>query len=139
MLFLLVLAVCGCGGTKARPGGTVTGTVTYKGEAVPAGTVTFYGADPNDVAVASLATDGTFTATGVPFGKVTVTVTTPPPSSALEKAAKSSPRGKRFGVGKEIVATAKVVSIPVKYSKPAQSELSLNVKEGSQPYDINLK
>jgi hypothetical protein len=67
---LLLLAV-GC----SKPVGTVKGTVTYKGKAVPGGYVMFIPADqtvePRSVEIAK---DGSFTAEGVPAGEVTVTI-----------------------------------------------------------------
>jgi hypothetical protein len=135
LVLLLLLLISGCG-HKERPTGTVTGTVTYKGTTVPSGTVVFLGSD-NQAATAHISTDGTYTATGVPLGKVTVTVTTPPPAAELKKAAKQMK--KRFGKGPDYPESTDAVSAPPKYGDPAKSPLSLTVKEGSQPYDIELK
>jgi hypothetical protein len=134
ILVLCVLALSGC----RRPKGTVSGTVTYKGEPVPSGTVAFFG--PGDqVASVALRPDGTYEASGVPLGEVKVTVTTPPPPPSEEQLAKN-PMVQERRKGRNIsLPVEKTVTVPAKYSRPATSGLSLTVTEGSQPYDIPLK
>jgi hypothetical protein len=132
-LFLLV--ICGCG-RSGPPLGTVTGKVSYKGTTVPAGTVAFFGAN-DQVASTHINSDGSYTATKVPIGTVKVTVTTPASTAELKKAAKQSKR--RFGKGVEFPETLDTVSVPPQYSNPAKSGLGLTVKEGYQPFDIDLK
>src|SRR5438270_7231565 len=78
-LFLLLLAICGCGRSRP-PGGTVTGTVTYKGERVAAGQVSFIAVDGKS-AMAYLDEEGNYEAKDVPLGRVSVTVATPPPEA----------------------------------------------------------
>jgi hypothetical protein len=134
LLILLAATLPGCGG--GRPTATVTGTVSYKGELVPSGTVAFFGSS-NQVASAPIAPDGTYTATEVPLGQVKVTVNTPRPAAELKKAAKQTKR--RFGKGVEFPESVDSVSVPDKYGNPAKSPLGLTVKEGSQPYDIEMK
>jgi hypothetical protein len=136
-LLVLLLAISGCGRSRP-PGGTVTGTVTYKGEPVPAGQVSFIAVDGKS-AMAHLDEEGNYEATDVPLGKVSVTVTTPPPAAGIENAAKNAPKGKRFGVGNPIVAPGKIVSVPGKYSDPAKSGYSTTVTEGTQTFNIDLK
>jgi hypothetical protein len=114
----------------------VRGKLTFKGEAVPSGTVAFYG--PGDqVANAALLPDGTFEATGVPLGEVKVAVTTPPPNDpkAAERL-KNNPMVKERGI---TVKQEKVVSVPRKYNLPGTSGISLTVTQGSQQFDITLK
>src|SRR5262245_53660063 len=83
---LLALALSGCSSRK----GKVTGKVSYKGEAVPSGTVMFYGKG-DAVSSAPIGPDGTYQATEVPLGEVKVAVTTPPPPDphAAEKLKKN--------------------------------------------------
>jgi hypothetical protein len=135
LVFVLLLAIPGCGGGRATA--TVTGTVNYQGKALPAGTVKFYG--PNDqVASALIGDDGSYEATNVPLGPVKIAVSTPlPPPPEIVKAAKEGKR--RFGVGNVISVDSNAVSIPAKYNDPAKSGLSLTVTAGSQPYTIDLK
>lgn len=134
ILLALACALSGC--SQGKPTATVSGTVKYKGELVPAGKVTFFGSG-NQAATAPIAPDGTYTATEVPLGSVKVTVNTPRPTAELKKAAKQMKR--RFGKGNEFPETSDAVSVPDKYGDPVKSPLSITVKEGSQPYDIEMK
>jgi hypothetical protein len=136
LLLLLGSIISGCS-NNGRERATVSGTVSYKGKPLPAGKVSFWG--PNDqVASALIGEDGSYEATDVPVGLVKVAVSTPPPPPPeIEKAAKEGKR--RFGKGKLITAAVNIIVIPVKYSDPAKSGLSLTVTEGSQPFSIELK
>ena len=134
ILLALACAISGC--SHGPPAGTVTGTVRYKGEIVPAGKVTFFGPS-NQAASAPINPDGTYTPTDVPLGSVKVIVNTPRPAAEMKKAAKQMK--KRFGKGIEYPESVDSVSVPDKYGDPAKSPLGLTVKEGSQPYDIEMK
>ena len=132
LLVLLVVALAGC----SRPKGIVAGKVSYNGEAVPSGTVSFYGKD-DEVSSAPIGPDGTYEATKVPLGEVKVTVTTPPPPdpNAAERL-KNNPMVIDRGI---VIKQEKVVSVPRKYNLPGTSGISLTVTQGSQPFDITLK
>jgi hypothetical protein len=132
----LLAALVGCGPPKAR----VSGKVTYKAELVTAGTVTFYGAG-DKVASAPIGPDGTYESKDVPMGEVKVTVTTPlPPDPNAAEKAKANPMlvAKNVNI-KQQQENLKVVPVPRKYSLPGTSGIGLTVKEGSQPFDIELK
>jgi hypothetical protein len=132
LLALLLAALSGCHDGK----GTLGGKVTFKGEAVPSGTVVFYG--PGDqVASAALLPDGTYEVTEVPLGEVKVAVTTPPPPDpkAAERL-KNNPYVKVRGI---TIKQEKVVSVPRKYNLPGTSGLGLPVTQSSQQFDITLK
>jgi hypothetical protein len=132
LLVLFVLAFTGC----SRPKGTVTGKVSYNGEAVPSGTVAFYGKD-DEVSSAPIGPDGTYEATKVPLGEVKVTVTTPlPPDPSAAERLKKNPMVIERGI---TIKQQKVVSVPRKYNLPGTSGISLTVTQGSQPFDITLK
>jgi len=119
---LLALAASGC--SKV---GTVSGKVTYKGEAVPGGFVNFVpesGAQEGTVFSSAIDANGYYTATGVPVGPVKVLVQNPggaPLKSA--QGVKPAPR-KQY---------------PTRYATPESSDLTLTVGGGSQTYDIDLK
>jgi hypothetical protein len=134
LLLLLALVLSGCGQRM----GKVTGKVSYKGEAVPNGTVVFYGKG-DAVSSAPLRPDGTYEATDVPLGEVKVAVSTPPPPipGALEMA-KKNPTAIRKGIVDRL-KEEKVVSVPRKFSLPGTSGISLTVTECSQPFDIPLR
>jgi len=70
LLFLLVLGVAGCGGSKK---GTVKGKVTFKGKTLPGGEITFH---PEKGAAVSgeIGEDGTFEVKDVPVGEAKVSI-----------------------------------------------------------------
>jgi hypothetical protein len=119
----------------AQPRATVTGTVKYKGEPVPSGQVVFYG-NGDQSAIATINQDGSYTATNVPLGPVKIALVMPPSTAGMEKAAKVMK--KRFGKGNEYPESIKTVSLPKKYSDPANSGLGLTVTGGTQPYNIDI-
>ncbi len=127
----LLVALAGCSPPTAK----VTGKVTYRGQAVTAGTVAFFGPG-NQVASAPLGDDGSYAAVGVPLGQVTVTVTTPSPGPNAEQLARN-PMVKIKKV--EVQATDKAVTVPAKYGLPGTSGLTTTVAEGSQSFNIELK
>lgn len=132
LLALLLTALSGCHDSL----GKLHGKVTFKDEAVPSGTVAFYG--PGDqVANAALLPDGTYEATGVPLGEVKVAVTTPPPPDPKAgERLKNNPMIKERGI---TIKQEKVVSVPRKYNLPGTSGISLTVTQGSKQFDIPLK
>jgi hypothetical protein len=129
---LLLVLISGCEG---RSKATVTGTVKYKGEPIPSGQVVFYGAGDQS-AMAMINEDGSYKATNVPLGPVKIALVMPPSTAGMEKAAKKMKT--RFGKGNPYPDSIKTVSLPKKYSDPAQSGLGLTVIQGTQPYEINI-
>jgi hypothetical protein len=142
-MLLLTLAGAGCSSS-----GTVSGKVTYKGEAVGGGTVLFVSEGRGSVSV-QIGTDGTYTAEKVPTGAVQIAVETqslkgsePPPQAtrqmppaglALPKEAENSPiYGSRAGA-------RRYTEIPKKYSDPKTSGLTCTVSGGNQKHDIPLE
>lgn len=119
---LLVLLSSACSKT-----GTVSGKVTYKGEAVPGGFVNFIpqsGPDRGTVFSSAIDANGNYRATGVPVGPVKILIQNPGgPSPKSVPGAKRAPR-KQY---------------PTRYATPEGSDLTLDVRRGTQDYDIELK
>jgi hypothetical protein len=140
LILLLTLGVTGCGRT-----GTVSGTVRYKGQLLPLGLIVFYNAENKQVASAPIQPDGSYEATKVPAGPVTIAVTTPRPiSSKQEKQAESMVKKMKGGQVKMSNAEAqellsKSIPIDLKYADPTQSGITTEVTGGSQTYNIDLK
>jgi len=133
---LATLTLAGCPSKN-----TVSGTVSYKGKALPAGTIAFFGAD-NKAVSAQINKDGTYTATGVPVGSVKVTVQVPPQQGSggppqmqggvPGQAEHAPPVGQESG-------PKEVVPIPPKYASPQTSDLQFDVHRGRNTIDIELK
>lgn len=127
-------AVPGCGGGTTE----VTGTVTYRGKPVTSGTVAF--AAPSGAAVyAEIKPDGTYEASGVPVGKLSVAVSSPDP-----RVATPADGGRGRGKGPPAAQPAAKapdgwVSLPPKYATPDQSGLSVTLTSKPNKYDIPLE
>jgi hypothetical protein len=113
--------LAGCG----RGWGEVSGTVRYKGQALPQGTITFYD-EANQVVSSPIAADGAYKAAKIAAGKVKITVSAPLPIQRV---------GEKKRVEKSLV---KMPKLPVHYADAEQSGLKREVKTGSQTLDIDL-
>jgi hypothetical protein len=125
MLSLFALVVAGCG----KRMGEVSGTVKYRGQVLPSGNVTFFGADKQIVGSSSI-TDGKYKVPQVPPGEVKITVTTPPAANQMANRAPAPP--------KDMPPPIASIGIPQQYGNPEQSGLNYNVKPGSQEHPIDL-
>ena len=142
-----LLLLAGCGGGK----GDVTGEVTYNGEPLPVGRVTFLSQVGNQEAVAGYVIRGKYTVKGCPAGPVKISVESlrPPEPEQLTAAKESAvpmaqgmkgrvqipPELKELASGPPV----KYVPIPPKYANPESSGLTYTVSRGSQTHDIPLK
>jgi hypothetical protein len=118
--------------------GTVTGSVTYKGQTVGSGMVTFVlvGGKEGAGTGVPIGADGTYHASNLAPGAYKVGVMTSPPQKAPTFGGKTidmpnAPGGE--------VAAGKYVAIPAKYGGPDSSGLTTTVKGGSQTYNIEMQ
>ena len=125
LLVCLCLAGCGGGSTRDLPRGQVKGKVTYKGEPLTQGSVVFMHPS-GDTAAGVLGPDGTYTAE-VAIGENKVLVQSREPEQFNETAAKGTPKGMP---GRS--------RIPERYSRFETSNLTLDVKEGENPFNLEL-
>jgi hypothetical protein len=130
----LALSMTGCGGPYT---GEVSGKVTYRGNPLPGGLVTFVHQDGR-IGVGEIHEDGTYSVPEAPGGNVKVTVRTVPPIPAMPAAVKL-PGGIGGGKAETYYPAGKYVPIPKKYAEGETSGLALTVKRGSQPFDIDLE
>lgn len=129
-LAVLSLAAAGIGCGSGKGDAKVSGTVKYRGNPLPSGTVTFFDAKKEIVGSATIQ-NGSYAMKGVPSGKVMVSVTTPP---AVEADPNHPPPKGRPGA-----APLPVVPIPAQYGNPEQSGLTYDVKAGKQDFPIDLR
>lgn len=118
-----LLIVAGCG----KRTGEVYGTVTYQGESLPGGSVTFFGKDNQIIGSATIA-DGKYRIKQLPTGEAKITVTSAPPRSKSKADAIEAPGQ----------PPPKTVEIPPKYGNPDSSGQTIKVKAGPQKHTINL-
>lgn len=140
VLFLgcfILLAGCGSGEEGyTGPVGSVSGTVTLDGSPIAAN-VSFINAKEGFTATSAAGSDGSFTlnrngSSEIPVGTYQVAVTEPPgaemtPEQEMEAAMKSEDGSFK---------TTKI--IPAKYSSPASSGLSFEVKEGENTFEVKM-
>jgi hypothetical protein len=147
----LVLAV-GCKGSK-NPSSQVSGKVTYKGQPVSAGTVTFNLKEGGNYG-ASLKADGSYTVTGLPAQEMIVTVETESANPKQPKATYGPPMQKKGqedptnmyskmmkqkGFGADAAPeSGAYVPIPMKYADKEQSPLRINLTRGENKKDFDL-
>jgi len=140
----LVLSGCSRGPQMAK----VSGKVTYKGKAVPTGTIMFH-PDSGPTAVGAIGPDGAYTLTTIKKGdgavvgshRVTIQATTvgsgslADPSSFEEEmqlAQRKDPKAKVLVPGKvEWI-------VPQKYSRPETTDLTATVESGANTIDFTL-
>lgn len=109
--------------------GQVEGFVTFKGVPLTSGTVTFH---PEKSASVSgmVAADGRYAVAGVPPGNAVVTVESAPgPDGDGPTPEAKGPKGKPSFRG---------VQIPQKYANKDTSPLRIEVREGKQPFNIEI-
>jgi hypothetical protein len=147
MLVVAVFALAGCG----KPSATISGTVKYKGQPIPSGTIRFIGKDDNgkEVMKEGKITDGSFSVAGLPPGKIKVGVISSAgkPSSgmapgwteAMSDAQKAEMQKKFSDPAVTKSGSGGGLEIPPVYADPNQSGETLNVEVGKNEVAIDLK
>jgi hypothetical protein len=147
------LASVGCSGT-----GTVSGKVTFQNAPMPGGRVVFHFSKETTKSAEINPTDGTYSISGMPTGLAKVSVQPiemgggggmrpgmpggggaggpPKDKGGPPKGVLPPDVEKKFD---RSTSPAKAVNIPGKYRDADQSGLSLTVKGGSNPFDIDIK
>ena len=136
----LLLQLVGCGGAT----GSLSGKVTLDGQPVTTGSVIFTNGNSAQNQLASIQSDGSYKADGVPVGDVKVAVSVPPSGGSMPAdAAKSAklPPGipADHPAAKAYAASSGGANVPKEYTDPTTSNLTVKVAGGSQTYDIPLK
>jgi hypothetical protein len=131
----VALACAGCGVGK----GDVAGKVSFKNKPLVFGTVVIYGEDglPRYGVIGE---DGNYVVKGVPSGPARVTVNSPDPTQPLYS--RDDPKGRpRPAEDEKRLAALKTKWFPIaqKYGDVTTSELTLEVRKGTNAYDIDLK
>lgn len=138
VLLLSCGLLAGCGGSK----GTVSGKVSYKGQPLKGGNVSIV-SKAGGALNSTIGEDGTYKISQVPLGPATITVETrslrPVSQKSMPGPYAKAPKD-ALPPGLDSSGDAKhYVPIPEQYADPEKSGLSLDVKSGSQPHDIDLK
>jgi hypothetical protein len=117
---LAALLVAGCG----APTGEITGVVTYNGEPLPSGVVSFVaekGRNRDRVKLGGITSEGKYEIQQCLCGEVRIGVQTPPAIT-----------------GRFAGAAIATIEIPPQYADPDTSRLTYTVTPGTQTFDIKL-
>jgi hypothetical protein len=155
LLFLLLLGlVAGCRSSSQTPG-RITGRVTYNGQPVKAGNITFHSEDKGSYN-SSLSLDGSYEVTDLPTGPMIVTVENANfnPDKKIPAYPGKGGKGKGAAMDAERMAAevrpgaggpmtkeemaARYVKIPAKYADPKKSDLTITITNGKQSKDFEL-
>lgn len=133
----------GCSNKNSNAPAKVSGKITYQGNAIKAGTMALH--TPDGTAYpANISEDGTYSATDIPEGEMTVTVDTSHLDPAKKPAPQSRDGDRRSKMMQQRTAEAPAVEkqpftkIPEKYSNPKTSPLTVKLTSGRNVHDINL-
>ncbi len=132
---ILCLAPLGCGGPAK---GDLAGDVSYKGEKIPMGRITFQCQDGRMESYSSQILNGRYEIKGMLVGHAKITVETY--GTAMAGGPKAPPKGlmippKDF----EAMQSAKRLPIPEHYADLQKSGLSHDVAGGAHTKDFDLK
>ncbi|MEX1231190.1 MAG: hypothetical protein WEB58_13170 [Planctomycetaceae bacterium] len=127
---LLILSIFGCGGEEGRglPKSPVSGKVTFNGETLPDGTITFIH-QSGDISAVSFGADGLYQL-DVAEGKNEILVK----SADITGGGTAGADGNR-SEGMEIHKSR----IPERYVMVGQTGLTLDVKPGENKFDVKLE
>jgi hypothetical protein len=154
LLPLLLLLASGC--SHSRTPSKVSGKVTYKGQPVPGGTVSFHrqGEDKSGVYTFVLSSEGTYTGTDLPAEEMLVTIETESvnPKQATSTYGPAGQGGKggmsaddmrkkmmeRGAVPKTAEKSGQYVEIPKKYGDKTSSPLKKTLTSGTNEFNFDL-
>lgn len=143
VMALVILGISGC----ARSVGSVSGTVTYKGQTLAYGRVTFVCAD-GTVVSGKIESDGTYTIHEAPIGPAKVSVRCLEEAMPTLTLADPSARPGVRGTGRQAPMmlpaadkprSQKALRIPDHYQAAETSGLTYDVRTGHQTHAIRLE
>jgi len=143
LLSLVCLATSpGCGGSGRSPLGRVTGTVSYKGQPIQSGTIIFEvaGARPaNGKIEGGQITEVTTHEPndGAPVGQAKIAVFATE-AAAPSPAATGGDPGQQIVIDENYMGAGAKSLIPPKYSDPATSGLTWEIKKGDNTVTLDL-
>jgi hypothetical protein len=141
-----LLLVMGCG-SKRGSGGTLSGTVRYKGQPVNGAILRLHPASAEGIDYSiPVSQDGTFRSSDVPPGeyKVAVEAATPPAQARHMPSMKgdNSPQAKEMQEKLNQMQQGQdppTIPFPHKYKNMATTDLKCTIKPGEQKLDLELK
>jgi hypothetical protein len=148
LLLAGLIAVVGCGsGRYSGPTGSVSGTVTLQGQAVPGGCGVTFVSEQGFTAHGTVESGGSYQLATVdedgsrsdqiPVGTYSVSVSSPPPPETSEEDYDAMMEAAAAGQSQTTDGTS-LEAIPAKFQSTGTSGLSFEVAEGANTIDIPL-
>ncbi len=138
ILSVALAALIGCG-SKKDPGGTVKGTITYKGSAVNGAGLMMYPQSGNSFVI-PVTQEGTFDAVDIPAGEYVIVVQPSSGKSGVPSTKGMDPAKAAEMQSKiEAMKSPPTIPIPQKYTQQKTSDLKLTVAKGDQTVSLELK
>ncbi len=139
---LLAISLAGCTAGRSNEA-TLSGSVSYKGQPVTGGSITFHPVAGGAPYPGILKPDGSFSFGGVPIGQMEVAIETESVKSmpGASGSPYHMPGGGKPNQQMPNVDTSNMptyVKIPAKYANPKTSGLTVNVKAGSHKVNFDL-
>jgi len=135
LLLSVLMVLAGCG----EPTASVSGTVKFKDQPLPSGTVLFHGPDGR-VEHAVIGEGGKYALANAPLGPVRIAVKSHAAQpTGMPGAGKPPPGAKDHAPAQGEKRDGRYVPIPPRYADPETSGLSHTVRTGSQTHDIDLR
>jgi uncharacterized protein YxeA len=143
---VLLIGVSACASKRIAPG-KVTGLVTYKGEPLKSGNLTFHTKDNKGNYQSSLNTDGKYEVFELPVGTHDVTIETeslnpnrkvPTYGGAMGKGKAGEQQRVMMGAPDPKTLAERWRAIPKKYADPKTSGLTATITAGNQSVNFDL-
>jgi hypothetical protein len=146
----LLLSLAACGPKNRQAPARVSGMVTYKGEALKAGSISFFSLDEKGQYNSTIGPDGTYEISDVPVGTYDVAVETeslnpgnkPPVYGGARGAQLAGQQAKAMGMGTASPNSPELAGrykpIPKKYANRKTSGLSATLTGGRQTKSFDL-
>jgi hypothetical protein len=140
-LWLLIAAVaCGCsGGSKTPSTAEVSGKVTFNGQPVPGGMITFVATKGGFSSGGKIDENGMYKVPSAPVGEVKITVDNSMLMGKGRGAPAQGPMLKRPGAEQAEEMKGHYIDLPAKYAQADKTDLTYTVVSGAQTKDIELK
>ncbi len=153
MCVVIAITAAASGCSSAPQSGTITGKVSVAGKPVKGGIITFKQATLDGVTVTTeIKADGTYEATGVPFGVLQISLVTNPPIlpgdsgsvKARVGAMAAAQPGQELTAEQMRAAQSNIVidagpQVPAKYNDPFTSELTFTLDKPVDTHDLDVK
>lgn len=135
VILVMVALAIGTSCAQKRKATTISGKITFNGQPVSVGAIYFHGED-DQVAMATINKDGSFTATDVPLGNIRVSLQVRDPGTYAKQLKES---GENPMTKDPAQATLGVTNIPSKYADAKTSGLVYPITSSTTTLEVKIE